>query len=173
MLETIRAYAQEQLAASGETEIARDAHAAFFLALAEAAAPRLHGPEQLSWLERLETEHDNLRAALAWSLERGETETALRLTGALGAFWRVRGHLSEGRAWLDRALAGGTAGGGGALRAKALQEAGTLAWCQGDYGAATALLEESLARWRTLEDATRDRLDADVSRRRRGRPGRG
>jgi predicted ATPase/DNA-binding CsgD family transcriptional regulator len=153
MLEMIRAYAQQQLVASGETETARDAHAAFFLALAEAAAPQLHGPEQLTWLERLEAEHDNLRAALAWTLERGETETALQLTGALGEFWRVRGHLSEGRAWLDRALANGTAGGSGAPRAKALQEAGTLAWCQGDYRAAAALLEESLARWRTLDDA--------------------
>ena len=150
MLETIRAYAQEQLAASGETETVRDTHAAFFLALVEAAEPRLHGPEQLAWLERLEAEHDNLRAALAWTLERKETETALRLTGALGEFWRVRGHLSEGRGWLERALAGGS--GGGAARAKAMQEAGTLAWCQGDYGAATALLEESLACWRTLAD---------------------
>ena len=153
MLETIRAYAQERLTASAETAAARDAHAAYFLALAEAAEPRLHGPEQLAWLERLETEHDNLRAALAWTLERGENETALRLTGALGEFWRVRGHLSEGRSWLDRALASGTADGGGAPRAKALQEAGTLAWCQGEYGAAAALLEESLARWRTLEDS--------------------
>src|SRR5215218_10261820 len=69
MLEMIRAYAQEQLAASDEMETARDAHAAFFLAFAEAAAPQLHGPEQLAWLERLESEHDNLRAALAWTLE--------------------------------------------------------------------------------------------------------
>jgi non-specific serine/threonine protein kinase len=152
MLETIRAYAQEQLATSRETETVRDAHAAFFLALVEAAEPRLHGPEQLAWLERLEAEHDNLRAALAWTLERMETESVLRLTGALGEFWRVRGHLSEGRAWLDRALTDGSGDGSGAARAKALQEAGTLAWCQGDYGTATALLEESLACWRTLED---------------------
>ena len=150
MLETIRAYAQEQLVASSEMKAVRDVHAAFFLALVEAAAPRLHGPEQVTWLDRLETEHDNLRAALAWTLEWGEIETALRLTGALGAFWRVRGHLSEGRGWLDRALAGERDG--GAVRAKALQEAGTLAWCQGDYAAASALLEQSLARWRVLED---------------------
>jgi predicted ATPase/DNA-binding CsgD family transcriptional regulator len=148
MLETIRAYAEEQLAASGETVAARDAHAAFFLTLVEAAEPRLHGPEQLMWLDRLEVEHDNLRAALAWTLERSETESALRLAGALGEFWRVRGHLSEGRAWLDRALEGGD----GAARAKALQEAGTLAWCQGDFEVAAVLLEESLARWRALDD---------------------
>jgi predicted ATPase/DNA-binding CsgD family transcriptional regulator len=150
MLETIRAYAQEQLTANGEMVATRDAHAAFFLALAEAAAPRLHGPEQLAWLDRLETEHDNLRGALAWTLERSENETALRLAGALGAFWRIRGHLSEGRGWLDRALVGG--GAKPAVRAKAMQEAGTLAWCQGDYGPAAALLEESLARWRALEE---------------------
>jgi non-specific serine/threonine protein kinase len=150
MLETIRTYAQEKLAASDLMEAAQQAHAAFFLALVETSASQLDGPEQLARLERLETEHDNLRAALAWFLERDETNAALRLAGALGPFWRVRGHLTEGRAWLDRALAG--RGGSNAVWAKAMQEVGTLAWCQGDFNVATALLEKSLALWRGVED---------------------
>ena len=150
MLETIRLYAQERLATSDEMEVARDAHASHFLALAEVAAPHLYGPEQVTWLDRLEKEHDNLRAALAWYLDRGETGAALRLAGALGPFWRVRGHLTEGRGWLDRALTGS---GSDAVRAKAMQEAGTLAWCQGDFSVATSLLEESLVLWRSVGDA--------------------
>jgi predicted ATPase len=83
MLETIHEHAREKLEESGETEEIRRAHAAYFLALAEEAESELKGPGQVGWLERLEAEADNLRAALSWSLERGEAETALRLAGAL------------------------------------------------------------------------------------------
>ena len=141
MLETIREYATERLAASGEMATYQDAHAAYFLALAEAAEPELQGAGQLAWLDRLEQEHDNLRAALRWALERGATETAVRLAGALHWFWFMRGHFSEGRAWLEQALALG-----GAIsphaRSKALSGVGMLVWRQGDLARAAALLQE-------------------------------
>src|SRR5829696_699880 len=105
MLEPIRQYAREKLEEGGEGEEARRRHATFFLALAEEAEPRLRGPEDVEWLERLETEHDNMRAALSWALERGEVELRLRLAGALGWFWEAHGHYSEGRRWLEEALA--------------------------------------------------------------------
>jgi predicted ATPase/class 3 adenylate cyclase/tRNA A-37 threonylcarbamoyl transferase component Bud32 len=109
MLETIREYGLEVLAASGEEEMARQAHAAYYLALAEEAEPEYGGPQQVVWLERLEREHDNLRAALGWSVGSAEVEQrkeiALRLVGALVHFWAVRGHISEGYTWLERGLA--------------------------------------------------------------------
>ena len=105
MLETIREYATERLIESDEYEPLRHAHAHYFLALAEQAEPELTGPQQADWLERLEGEHDNLRAALGWAREQNAAETALRLAGALWRFWYTRGYLSEGRRWLDQALA--------------------------------------------------------------------
>jgi predicted ATPase len=93
MLQVIREYALGQLEASGEGEALRRAHAAGVVALAERAWPELAGPEAGPWLERLEREHDNLRAALGWAQEQGETETGLRLVAALGRFWAARGHL--------------------------------------------------------------------------------
>lgn len=102
MLETIRELALERLAAQGEEDDARRAHAAHYLALAEAAEPRLMGREQRSWLDRLETEHDNLRAALGWAVAAGETETGLRLVAALRFFWMRRGHMREGIRWAAR-----------------------------------------------------------------------
>lgn len=143
MLETIQEYALERLKASGEEETVRRAHTDHYLALAEKAEPKLTTAEQLAWLERLEAEHDNLRAALSWSLEREDTETALRLSAALWRFWCSRGNLSEGRRWLEEALA--KSGEEAApLRAKALNGAGYLAWFQGDSERATALREEGL-----------------------------
>jgi DNA-binding CsgD family transcriptional regulator len=101
----VRQYALDKLEESDEAEEARRRHAGFFLALAEDAEPRLRGAEDVEWLERLEREHDNLRAALSWALERGEVELALRLGGALWMFWQVHGHEGEGRKWLEEALA--------------------------------------------------------------------
>jgi len=105
MLETVREFVLEQVEASGEAQEVRRRHAAFFVGLAEAAEPKLRGREQLAWLEQLDAEQANLRAALEWAIERGETETALRLAGTLHWFWYLRGHWNEGRSWLDRALA--------------------------------------------------------------------
>jgi predicted ATPase/DNA-binding CsgD family transcriptional regulator len=105
MLEPIRQYAQEKLEERGVGEEVRRRHASLFLALTEDAEPKLQGPEDVEWLERLEVEHDNMRAALSWALEQGEDEVALRLAGALGWFWELHGHYSEGRMWLEEALA--------------------------------------------------------------------
>jgi predicted ATPase len=152
MLVTIHQYAAERLEESGEAEALRRRHAEYFLALAEEAEPELTGPEQAAWLERLEEEHDNLRAALRWAEESGEAETGLRLGGALWRFWDVRGHYSEGRERLAALLALSGASGRMAARAKALNGAGNLAWSQSDYAAARSLHEEGLTIRRELGD---------------------
>ena len=143
MLEPVRQYALERLSESGEEEGVRRAHAKYFLALAEEAEPRLTTGEQLQWLNGLENEHSNLRAALSWSLERGQVEVGLRLCGALWRFWYLRGHLSEGRRWLERALV--LDEGAEHLRAGVLSGAGHLAFAQGDHDRAQTLCKESLA----------------------------
>jgi non-specific serine/threonine protein kinase len=155
MLETVRAYALEQLEASGEAEPLQQRHAAHFLELAELAASELTGPRQGPWLERLEEEHDNLRAALDWSTERGQAELSLRLAGALGRFWEVRGYLSEGQRWLERALTLGASVGPSptaSVLAAALNAAGTLAYISSDYERAAALFQDSLRLQRELGD---------------------
>jgi tetratricopeptide (TPR) repeat protein len=151
MLETIREYALEQLAASGEREATEEAHARYYLALAEAAEPALRGPEQARWLARLDAEHDNLRAALGWAQGRREGGLGLRLVAALWRFWYMRGYLSEGRSRLEAALVD-AAPASPALRATALHGAGVLALQQGANGRAATFLEESLALYRTLGD---------------------
>src|SRR5262249_45749603 len=100
MLESVRELALEHLASNGDAEAAARRHAAYFLTLAEKAASKLAGAEQAEWLARLAAEHDNIRAALAWALAEGEGELALRLARAMGRFWFLHGHLSEGRRWL-------------------------------------------------------------------------
>jgi predicted ATPase/class 3 adenylate cyclase len=144
MLETIREYALELLEASGEAEEARRRHAMYFMELAEAAEPRLHGPDQVTWLDRLEDEHDNLRAAIAWSqADASRAETGLRIASALVWFCMVRGYFEEGR----RALEVGLTSPGGVplgVRVKALSAAGHLANLQPDFEHATALLEEAI-----------------------------
>ncbi|CAN5297899.1 LuxR family transcriptional regulator [soil metagenome] len=142
MLETIREYATERLEESGEAEAVRRPHAEHYLGLAEEAEPELRGAHQLEWFERLEGEHDNLRAALSWAIEEGRADTALRLAGALWWFWLVRGHLSEGRRRLEEALAKDGRSATTSVRAKALVGAGRLLLEQGDLERATALLEE-------------------------------
>jgi predicted ATPase len=147
MLETVHEYAREKLEESGEAEELRMLHAQYFLSLAEEAEPGVEGVQQAAWLERLEVEHDNLRAVLSWSLENEQAELALRLCGALWRFWYLGGHLSEGRRWLEEALAQGEEK-DSALRAKALGGAGHLAWGQGDFERAAALREEGLKLFR-------------------------
>jgi predicted ATPase/DNA-binding SARP family transcriptional activator/DNA-binding CsgD family transcriptional regulator len=151
MLEPVRQYGREKLGERGETEAVRRQHAAYFLTLAEDAEPELLGPEQTRWLERLETEHDNLRAALGWSLGRGD-KLGLRLAGALSRFWYIRGYLSEGRRWLEEGLAVGSGMELSPERAKALAGAGWLAEALGDYEWARAAHEESLGIYRQLGD---------------------
>ncbi len=151
MLETIRAYGQEQLAASGEGEQVRRRHAAYYLGLAE-TADRTTGAEEGPWLARLEAEHGNVRAALAWSMQAGATETAARLAGAMGWFWDRRGYVGEGRRWLADILSR-DAGMEPCVRAKALRVAGALARVQGEYGPAAALFERSLHVYRASGDA--------------------
>lgn len=143
MLETVREYARERLEDSGEAEEIKRAHAQYFLSLAEEAYPNLNGPDQLAWLERLEAEHDNMRAALSWALERNEAEVALRLGGALWLFWSVRDYYSEGRRWLEEALAMDGRG-SPEVRAMALAGVGWLAVTQGDVDRAQEACEEGL-----------------------------
>jgi predicted ATPase len=150
MLETIREYALERLADSGEAKVIQRQHANFFVALAEEAEPKLNGAEQMTWLNRLEAEHDNLRAALGWALERegADAELGLRLAAALGPFWFMRGHWTEARRWLERALE--KSGDASApVRAKGLWMTGL--W-QEDSERAKPLLQKSLALYRQLED---------------------
>jgi predicted ATPase/DNA-binding SARP family transcriptional activator len=159
MLETIREFGLERLAASGEAAVVRNAHAAYYLALAERAEPELTGPEQGVWFDRLEAEHGNLRAALGWSLERGESELALRLGAALWRFWMGRGYFTEGRQWLGRALEYKDAP--LPLRAAVLTAAGSLAEHHNDYGPAQALHTQALAAWRAIGDRRQEAAALD------------
>jgi predicted ATPase len=143
MLETINEFAREKLEESAEAEEIKRLHAQYFLTLAQEAYLELKGAYQDQWLERLEAEHDNMRAALSWALERKEVEVALRLGGALWLFWSVRDYYSEGRRWLEEALAleGRVSP---ESRAMALAGAGWLAWQQGDLDRAQEAWEEGL-----------------------------
>ena len=143
MLETVHEYAREKLEESGEAEEIKRAHAEYFIALAEEADAELKGVNQLEWLERLEFEHDNMRAALSWALEQAEAQMALRLVGALCWFWWMRGHYSEGRRWLEEVLAM-KGRGSPKVRAMVLAGAATLASSQGDADRAEGACEEGL-----------------------------
>lgn len=151
LLETVRQYSQEWLVESGENVGVRDRHRDWYVQLAERAEPELHGPTQAAWLQRLATEHDNLRAALKWSLERQHAEAGLRLASALWWFWYVYGFFVEGRRWAEQALAG-SAHTPTHLRAKVMQRAGLLCWAQGDYTAAVEFCDQSLALAREAGD---------------------
>jgi non-specific serine/threonine protein kinase len=151
LLETLRQYAHERLTERGEGHSVRQRHARFFLELAERAEPELNGPGMVVWLERIDREHDNLRAAIGWATSTGESETSLRLAAALARFWEVHGHMSEGQHWLEVALAHGD-GVAGAIRSKALNGAGNLARTRCDYAGARHFYIESLALKRELGD---------------------
>ncbi len=146
LLETIHAFALEQLQQQGAAVRLQDRHAAYFLALAEAP---MSGAAQKRWLDRLESELDNLRAAYKWLLTTAPPD-ALRLAGALKEFWYLRGYFNEGRQWLIQALAREPAP--TASRARVLLAAGQLAQNQGDYTVALPLIEESIALYRQLDD---------------------
>jgi len=155
MLETMREFGLEALMASGEIEAIRQTHADYYLGLAEEAEPEWEGPQQAAWSERLEREHDNVRAAMQVSLERGETghdwELALRFGGALRRFWQVRGYLSEGRTFLEQVLARST-GIVAPVRVKALIALAHIAVIQSDFDRVEAACKESLALCQELGD---------------------
>ena len=150
LLETVRQYGRDRLLESGEAAELQERHRDWYMSLAERAEPELRGPAQAAWLERLEAELDNLRVALERSKMRADGDEWLRLAAALHQFWFMRGHLSEGREWLDGALSIAKDA-PASVRASALCGAGMLAWRQGDPKGGT-LLQESLTLFRTLED---------------------
>jgi predicted ATPase/DNA-binding XRE family transcriptional regulator len=169
LLETVREFGLERLAARGELPAARARHAAYFLEMAERAEPGLNGAEAGAWIDRLQRDHDNLRAALDWALSQADAaplgdvsrqadaaqqrDVALRLAGALGRFWWMAGYFGEGGRWLARALSSSGPHADPAARMKALLSAGWLAHVQRDSATATRLLEESLALARARDNA--------------------
>jgi predicted ATPase len=153
MLETIREYATEQLEASGEAAGAQERHADYFLRLADEAYPHMYGPEREVWIERLDREEANLRAALAWSKANpNAVQTGLRLVGALSFYWFLHDDVHEGRTWLEAMLERTGSTDRSAARGQALVSAGWLAWIEGDYQAASPRAEESLSIARELGD---------------------
>jgi len=143
MLQVIREFAAEALEASDDEVEVRNRHAAHFFDLTRESEPELVGPGQAAWLDRLEEEHENLRAALGW-LERSNPEGALQLAVLLWRFWEMKGHLTEGRRRLDELLKAVPSPREEKLRLKALYAAGVLADAHGDYAAARDYFEESL-----------------------------
>jgi predicted ATPase/transcriptional regulator with XRE-family HTH domain len=150
MLEPVRQYALERLRESGEEEAVRWRHAAFYLALAEEAQPRIKGHDQVEWLDRLESENDNLRAAISWSLEAGEAETAARFGWALAMYWVMRARQSEGRLLMEQTL---TSDLPARMRARTIWALGACIYGSGNDERLIALCEEGVALSREAGDA--------------------
>jgi predicted ATPase/class 3 adenylate cyclase len=151
MLETIRTYAGEALAAAGEESEQRDRHLAWCLELCRKAEPELVGARQREWFDLLTAEHDNLRAALAWA-DRQNPAMMLALAAALPYFWSARGLVAEGRGWLEAGLANFKSGPEDGLVARGLLAAGTLAWTSGKVDSAEPQLRRSLGIFTRLQD---------------------
>jgi predicted ATPase/class 3 adenylate cyclase len=153
LLETVRQYARDRLLERGESALFRRWHRDYFLGIAESAEPELRGRHQAEWLGTLETEHDNLRAALEWCLAEpaGETQ-GVRLAGALAAFWQMRGFLTEGREWLEQCLSNATSAVPSVYWIKAKLSVGELCTELGDYEIARSHLEECLSRCEAVSD---------------------
>lgn len=154
MLQIIHTYARERLEASGQAQQVHERHCAYFTALATTTEPHLVGPDQAAWLQRLERDHDNFRAALRWTLDQQTSQVALTITTSLARFWWLRGHLSEGRRWLALALqhTKDASDATGSLRGKALYWSGILALSQGDPDGATKVLSQALTLYQSVED---------------------
>jgi predicted ATPase/DNA-binding SARP family transcriptional activator len=150
LLEPLRQYARERLASGGAADVGRRRHLEFYLAMAETAEPALREREQRTWLDRLETEHDNLGTALASAVELGEPDAGLRLAAALGPYWQMRGHFSEGRERLRVTLSASEED--SPSRARALVEAGSLAYYQCDFRDALNRSQTGLALYRRAGD---------------------
>jgi predicted ATPase/DNA-binding SARP family transcriptional activator len=149
ILMTLREYAHERLVESDEVENVRSRHLEYFTDFAERAQPLLRGHDVRDWRDRLERESDNIRAALQWALRANQAVKGVRLAGALEDFWRMGGHLTEGRQWLDAVLSAAPADRSSA-RAYAFFGAGRLAWGQGEFARATELTENALGIFRDL-----------------------
>ncbi len=158
MLETIRQYAHEKLAESGEIEVVRGRHLDFFLAVALRFEPEAHGPQLLSWIVSVNAEHGNLLEAMNWAGESGQAQSGLRMGSALHYYWLCRGYWSVGRGSLERLLARPEAAEHTTVRGNALNLAGDLATQQGDLKAAWTLLEESKAIGLELGEAGKSSL---------------
>jgi predicted ATPase len=152
MLLTIQQYARDRLEASGEAERIRQRHAAYYLAMAEAAESELFGPRQVAWLARLEEEQDNLRAALRWSLDQGEGGLTAQLGWALWRFWWMDRHFTEGQRWMEQAVPA-TGAASETVRAKALYISATMAYGKGEYERARVQCDESVRLFREAGDA--------------------
>ncbi len=150
-LETVRAYALEQLEVSAEAPRTNRRHALYYLSLAQVANGALGAPHEQDWLDLLEAEHANFRGALGWARDSGQAALGLEISAALWVFWQRRGHLSEGRGWLGLFL--GAPGAEQAplkMRAEALTGAAWLADGQDDFGPAEALFEQALPLYHAL-----------------------
>jgi non-specific serine/threonine protein kinase len=155
MLEAIREFGREHLEAEGDLEVVLRRHAEHFLDLALQAEPHLTADDQGEWLDRCDAEHANIRNALRWAIETAEADRAQGSAGALWRFWQQRGHLAEGRQWLEEILAMPSGQQRTAARAKALTAAGGIAWWQNERPEARRCYEEALAIERELGDASR------------------
>jgi len=142
ILETLRDYGLEQLDLRGETDVARKSHAMYFLELSETAEPRILGIDQELWLKKLESEWENLRTAMEWSLQAGEEVIVLRILSAIRRFCTARGHVTESRGFLERALAA-TSADQSMSRCRGLIAAGNLAEDQGDLDIAQRYFTQS------------------------------
>jgi non-specific serine/threonine protein kinase len=150
-LEPIRQYAREKLNETRVSNLIQDHHLIYYLRVAEEAEPHLFGIWQQDWKNRLELDHDNLRVALAWSLESQQIEAGLKMAAALAWFWHSKGHLSEGNLWLEKLLASDI-GTQGKERAKALRASSILSTGTGDYIRARAFAESSIKLYREIGD---------------------
>lgn len=144
LLEPLRHYALDHLAATGRHFALRQRHAEYYLALAERLDKLLSGSDQVAWFARLDAEHENLRDALGWAFTEGSPEVGVRLSTALSRFWWNRGYITEGAYWLEKALAH-SAPVAPLLRALVLNDLGNMVWAQGDYEAAQRYHQDSLA----------------------------
>jgi tetratricopeptide (TPR) repeat protein len=150
MLVTLQQFALNRLRRMGEEAEMRHWHLAHFLGFAEQADQEIHGPDQTEWMDRVESEHDNFRAALDWCISNQNTEVALRLLGALGWSWDVRGHYGEARSWFDKIRALPEIADYPALYASLLNHIGHHSWLSGDFRDAQSILKESRGLWLKL-----------------------